>query len=445
VTGVPLVYVIRILIILEDKDDDPPFGEEDTKYTSVDMETTACTPILSDDADYNQDYDTLEAHGPFVPSFLTDTKKVWFILLACFCLSSAWQHVKKFAAQQNGCQAWRTLHNHFCGGDKVNTMVSDILSTLCSLHYSGNRKYFNFEKYCTAHVEQHNCHAARAEYGVAPLEKTMKIHYFENEISDSSFAFVKSTIMVDHQKFQEFDTVMRFYMNYKHTQKAEALTHQARNASALQGCGGGRQGHAEWGRGGRGGPDACLLAIVPQEEVDKVTTVKNKWYPPAEYSKFTPAKKQKHFQLRNAGKIPGTGPCRKTNKTNKSSATVAELTSAVSAVSTAASAISDLAAMTNKSTAAEDGETNDDDTAADSEWGWNHNNPAVACRQERMPKKPKNWPIRHSTLSAFRTTWLAIDPRHYITDLSNKVNYIGETTLQLDLHADTCVLGRDAF
>jgi hypothetical protein len=32
VTGVPLVYVIRIMIIPEDEDDDPPFGEEDTKY-----------------------------------------------------------------------------------------------------------------------------------------------------------------------------------------------------------------------------------------------------------------------------------------------------------------------------------------------------------------------------------------------------------------------------
>jgi hypothetical protein len=116
VTGVPLIYVIRIMLMPEDKDNDPPFGEENTKYTSADMETTARAPILSDDADWDLDLDILEAHGPFVPSFLTDTKKVWSILLACFGLSSAWQHVKKFAAKQNGCQAWRTLHNHFFRG-----------------------------------------------------------------------------------------------------------------------------------------------------------------------------------------------------------------------------------------------------------------------------------------------------------------------------------------
>ncbi len=73
--GVPLAYVIRVLLIPEDKDNDPPFGEEDTKYTTADMETTACALILSDDANDEQDYDVLKSHGPFVPSFLTDTKK----------------------------------------------------------------------------------------------------------------------------------------------------------------------------------------------------------------------------------------------------------------------------------------------------------------------------------------------------------------------------------
>jgi hypothetical protein len=50
-------------------------------------------------------------------------------------------------------------------------------------------------------------------------------------------------------------------------------------------------------------------------------------------------------------------------------------------------------------------------------------------------------------LSAFRTTQLSIDPKRYITDLSTKINSIGEITLELDSHshADTCVLCRDAL
>ncbi len=131
-TGVPLLYVIRVALFPEDDNDDPTFGKEDSKYTSIDMEMIAHAPILSDEADTGNDDDTsdLEANGPFVPTFPVDSRKVWVILLACFGLSSAWQHVKKFANQQNVRQVWRTLHDHFFGGDKVNTMVANVLRPL---------------------------------------------------------------------------------------------------------------------------------------------------------------------------------------------------------------------------------------------------------------------------------------------------------------------------
>jgi hypothetical protein len=128
ITGVPLLYVIRVAFIPKDENDNPPVEGKDTKYTSIDMEMIACAPILSDKADiYREDPENLKAHGPFVPTFPTDAKKVWAIFLACFGLSSMWQHIKKFVSQQNGCQAWRTLHDHFFGGDRVNTMVAEIL------------------------------------------------------------------------------------------------------------------------------------------------------------------------------------------------------------------------------------------------------------------------------------------------------------------------------
>jgi hypothetical protein len=65
-------------------------------------------------------------------------------------------------------------------------MVADILLTLKSLHCSGDWRNFMLDKYCTAHVDQHNCHTALAEWNVKPLEETMKIHYFEDGITDSS-------------------------------------------------------------------------------------------------------------------------------------------------------------------------------------------------------------------------------------------------------------------
>ncbi len=76
-------------------------------------------------------------------------------------------------------------------------------------------------------------------------------------------------------------------------------------------------------------------------------------------------------------------------KTSNSSATVAELATAVSAVSAAALAISELTAVTTKCTAAECEETNDSDAISVPPWGRNRNNPAIAGRQEHVPKKPK--------------------------------------------------------
>ena len=115
-----------------------------------------------------------------------------------------------------------------------------------------------------------------------------------------------------------------------------------------------------------------------------MTTVEACWYCPEDYAKFTPVKKQKHWQLmqlKKARKTPG--------RTSNISATVAELTTVVSSVSAAALAISELTAMTTKRTAAEYGQTKDDDAIIDSEWGRNRNNPAVAGRQEHVPKKPR--------------------------------------------------------
>jgi hypothetical protein len=382
VTGVTLLYVIRVaLVLLEDDDKDPAFGDEDSKYISIDMEMISRAPILSDEVDTsNNDTCVLEANGPFVPTFPVDSKKVWVIVLACFGLSSARQYVKKFANQKNERQAWRTLHDNFFGGDKVNTMVADVLLALKALHYSGDWRNF----YCTAHVDQHNCHAALAEWDVTPLKENIKIHhFFEDGISDPSLAMVKTTILVDHTRFQDFESVMRVYVNFKHAQKPEALAQQVCNVSVLQGHGGGRQGCGGCGRGGQGGSGGCLNGGMPQEELDKMTTVEACYYLPDEYAKFTPAKRQKHFELMHAAKA-----AKSPAKTSSTSATVAELTSA-STVSAAALAISELTVATTKRAAADCEVTNDNDANDEPGWGCNRDNPVVAGRQEHVPKKTR--------------------------------------------------------
>ncbi len=76
-------------------------------------------------------------------------------------------------------------------------------------------------------------------------------------------------------------------------------------------------------------------------------------------------------------------------KTSSTSATVAELTSAVSAVSAAALVISELTVATIKHAAADCEVTNDSDANDQPGWGRNRDNPAVAGRQEHVPKKTR--------------------------------------------------------
>ncbi len=204
--------------------DDPAFGETDLAYTSIDLELISWAPILSADADSSDDDEKLKANGPFDLTFLTNLKKVWAILHAQYSASAAWQHVKNYSTTQNGRQVWRTLHTFFFGGDRVSSMHSNIISTLKTLYYSGDRKNYNFDKYCTAHVEQHNRLTALLEFGVQDLNEATKIHYFEEEgIKDDSFNSVKTTILVDRSKFPDFNSVMNLYSNLKCSQKNDIV------------------------------------------------------------------------------------------------------------------------------------------------------------------------------------------------------------------------------
>ncbi len=85
-----------------------------------------------------------------------------------------------------------------------------------------------------------------------------------------------------------------------------------------------------------------------------MTTVEARYYTADEYAKFTPAKKQKHFQLMHAAKA-----AKSPAKTSSTLTTIAELTSAVSTVSAAASAVSELTAASAKHAAADCGMSTD--------------------------------------------------------------------------------------
>jgi hypothetical protein len=83
---------------------------------------------------------------------------------------------------------------------------------------------------------------------------------------------------------------------------------------ARGGCGGGNYPRRRDQGQGPQTSDKCQKGLVPQSEVNKQTHIINRYYSDAEFDQMTPAEKQKLWQLRNAGKTPGTGPTRRNRR-----------------------------------------------------------------------------------------------------------------------------------
>ena len=153
--------------------DNPAFGKAESPYSSVDDELIARAAILRNDLTLGQlaaSLKTLKNEGPFEPTSMADMALVYNVLHANWGKSSWWAHVKKIKGK-NGRQVWQILHTILLSGDRITTTGSAIVAKLQTFTYDGDKKNFNFDKYVTLHVEQHNLHADLTEYGVSALMK----------------------------------------------------------------------------------------------------------------------------------------------------------------------------------------------------------------------------------------------------------------------------------
>ena len=316
-TGLPLEYVVRPQLkgpfdAPEDgPEDPPPFGDTDSPYVTIDAELIARAPILRIDLTHGQlarPLDYLEEHGPFDPTFLQDSAKVYDILHTTWGTSQPWTHARSAAAKtKNGRKAFRVLHAHLLGGQQLVTSGSAIMTRLQSLAYDGDRRNFDFNKYVALHVAGHNDHNDLGEYGVEPLTESLKILWFQKGITDKSLDAVRASILAAPANYTTFTAVQEAYVNFKLTQKATEPP-KARQVSSFRA--GRRSGTPRRSGGGRGqGGGDRKKNLISKAELDACTVV-DKDYPDEEYKRLTPVQKQKLWMLRNPDQTPGTGPTR---------------------------------------------------------------------------------------------------------------------------------------
>jgi hypothetical protein len=272
--------------------------------------------------------------------------------------------VKKFSETKNGRHVYRTLHTILLGGQRVVSTGSAIVTKLQSFRYEGDRKNFNFNKCVNLHVQQHNQHADLQEYRVASLAENLKTLWFQDGIRDPFLNAVKVSINANHANFTDINSIKDAYVEFKRTDNP---TNDQRTQQVASVAHGGRGDGNYPRRHDQGqGPqtsDKCQKGLVPQSEVDKQTHIINRHYSDAEFDQLTPAEKQKLWQLRNAGKTPGTGPTR----CDRKRAVASTLTSSTSSCGSSKCQMEDPAAKS-------------DQPAADQGWGRNHDNPCPGCQ-----------------------------------------------------------------
>ncbi len=187
------------------------------------------------------------------------------------------------------------------------------MTKLQSFRYEGDRKNFDFDKYVNLHVEQHNQHSDLQEYGVAPLAENLKTLCFKEGIRKPSLNAVKASINANHANFTDFDSVKDTYMEFKRTDNPTNDPKTQQVASVARGGCRGRNypRRHDQGQGPQTSDKHQKGLLVPQSEVNKQTHIINRHYSDAKFDQLTPAEKQKLWQLRNAGKTPGTGLTRR--------------------------------------------------------------------------------------------------------------------------------------
>jgi len=179
------------------------------------------------------------------------------------------------------------------------------VTKLQSFRYEGDQKNFNFDKYVTLHVEQHNQHSDLTEYGVKPLDESLKIHWFKDGIKCMSLDAVKAVITTNKERYSQFDSIKDAYVDFKHTMTPTLDPRTRQVATVGTGrCGGGHSRQTGCGAGQQTG-DSRKKGLVPQSEIDKQMHITNRDYSTDEHNQLTPAKKAKLWQLCNPNKTPG--------------------------------------------------------------------------------------------------------------------------------------------
>jgi len=127
------------------------------------------------DATYANETELAIAMAPLTgESFTRDNVKVYGIIKQLVLEGPGRSYILPFDNASNGRAAWMALIDHFEGDGFRNRNVEDAYRVLEGLHYEGERKGFNFEKFIQKHME---CYLELTRHN-EPVTETKKVRDF---------------------------------------------------------------------------------------------------------------------------------------------------------------------------------------------------------------------------------------------------------------------------
>ena len=195
VTGVPLSYVIRKEPNVRPTAQDPPGN-----YESHIEEMIARSPIRTG--------------GTYNPYFVTDNKKVWDLLCSILRDHECWSYIKGYQRTHDGRRAFESLFNHYLGPNTIDNQAAEAEKTLLSLTYKGESKRWNFEKYVTAHKQQHQVLEGLMSQGYIGIDERAKVRHLMAGIKDPNLRIIKSQILSSAEHRNNFDMAVTLYKDF---------------------------------------------------------------------------------------------------------------------------------------------------------------------------------------------------------------------------------------
>lgn len=291
ITGIPLSYVIRFSAHVPAAHQDPPFGVSDSNYPSMDDEMIRRAQIYSREVMVDED------KGPFSKVFIIDSATVYTLLEKAFGRTSFWTNARVYSKKKEGRKAWISLIRFHFGNDRATTMADGLRNKLNKLVFAGPKRSFSFTQYCNLHTSTHTSASEILMYqeDQTPIfSESNKIMLFQNGVTDPYFSTVKALINSQRYKYKTFESVKEEYLNFMRTSpRPEHVRDPANDSRHISATKTNRYNQTKGGPGKSSKPPT-------QAEIDACVHIKCRRYSRAEYDKFTPAERAKHYQLKDA-------------------------------------------------------------------------------------------------------------------------------------------------